>query len=265
MGLNTVPVAGSVFYVAKNEKQANDFVDYHKEKQKVAHQKDNSLTKADLLNLLKGSGDISELKKINIIIKADTHGSLEAVIGMLNKIENKEVELKILHSAVGVISESDVLLAKTSNALIVSFGGKNSIPKNVTESADKNNVEVRHFDIIYQLVDDVKDFMSGALKPKIEFIKDGQAEIKHIFELSNGKIAGCIVKSGLIKRSSIIRIFRNKQLICETEVDTLKKQKEDVKEVSSGHECGMKFTTFKDFQVGDVIESFHKIEKKQYV
>ena len=202
-------------------------------------------------------------KKVAFIIKADTKGSLEAIVGTLEKMDNEEVKPQIAHTGVGAVSESDVLLASTCGGFIFTFNTQ-KCDKKVLDLAEKSGVEIRDYRIIYELFDDVKDILSGKLKPVIKKNVLGHCEVKAIFEISKvGKIAGCLVKDGTISRGANVAVMRNGALVFETKCSSLKQEKESVKDVQSGKECGVGLENIDDVKQGDVLEFFTIKEEKK--
>ena len=261
LGLNSTPEAGEIFYAVKNEKDAKEMVEYRREKAKQeAQNRKNGISKDDIFAKMKGE---QSAKKVAFIIKADTKGSLEAIVGTIEKIDNEEVKPYIAHTGVGAVSESDVLLASTCGGYIFTFNTQ-KCDKKVLEIAEKNDVEIRDYRIIYELFDDVKEILSGKLKPVIKKNILGHCEVKAIFEISKiGKIAGCSVKDGIIQRGANVAVMRNGEVVFETKCSSLKQEKENVKEVQSGKECGVGLEKIEDVKQGDMLEFFTiKDEKK---
>jgi translation initiation factor IF-2 len=199
-----------------------------------------------------------------LIIKGDVNGSVEAIIGSITKLSNSEVAIKIIHSATGGISESDVSLALASSALIIGFNVRaNSSAKNI---ADNKKIEIRYYSIIYNLVDDLKLLLSGLLTPLKNEEYLGQAEIRQIFKVSgSGKIAGSFVTDGLIKRNARVRLLRDSIVIHDGVLKTLKRFKEDVKEVKNGFECVISFENYEDIKEKDILECYEIVEQKRSI
>lgn len=262
LGLNTAPEAGDIFYAVKNEKEVKEILAKRQEKAKTSSQTSkSSVTIEDLMSQIKDSKQ--EIKTVSFIIKADTKGSLEAIVNTIKKFENQEVQIRIAHSGVGTISENDVLLAKTCNGYIMTFNTQKA-DKKVIEEAEKNDVEIRDYKIIYELFDDVKDIVSGKLKPVIKKTIQGHAEVKTIFEISKvGKIAGCLVKDGVVCRGINVAIVRNNAIVLETKCTSLKHGKENVKDIQSGQECGIGLENIDDVKAGDILEFFTTKEEKK--
>ena len=196
-----------------------------------------------------------EIKHLPVIIKADVQGSIEAIEGTLNKLSNDEVSVQILHSAVGPISESDITLAKASNAFVIGFNVR-AIPQ-ARDMARRDGVDIRYYSIIYDVADDVKKGLEGMLSPELKEKILGYAEIRNVFNITGvGKVAGCMVTEGLVKRGAKVRLLRDNVVIHDGNLGQLKRFKEDVKEVKEGYECGMSFENYNDIQVGDFIECY---------
>ncbi len=196
-----------------------------------------------------------EAEALPVVIKADVHGSVEAIVGALDKLGTDEVKVQVLHSAVGGINESDVTLARASNAPVIGFNVRAN--PQARELAKRDNVEIRYYSIIYNLTDDLKQVLSGMLAPEIRETYLGNAQIREVFNITKvGKVAGCMVTEGQVKRGSRVRLIRDDVVIHEGELSQLRRFKDDVKEVKEGTECGMAFANYHDIQTGDVIECF---------
>lgn len=251
LGLGEPPEAGEEFAVVEDEKTARDIIEYRQEKLRDAK----SAAAGMSMDQLFASAGKDRVKELPVIIKADVQGSAEAIAGSLQKFNSDEVAVRVIHSAVGAISESDVTLAKTTGASIVGFNVRAG--KQAKELADKETVDIRYYSVIYDVVDDVKAALSGLLSPikKENFI--GYAEIRDVFNITKvGKVAGCMVTDGLVKRGAGVRLLRDNVVIHEGKLKTLKRFKDEVKEVKSGYECGMAFENYDDIKPGDMIEAF---------
>jgi len=259
LGLNEAPTAGDVFKVVNDEKKARQLVEERKFNEKEAIF--NARKTITLDNLFSQIAE-GEIKDLNLIVKADVQGSVEAVTASLEKLSNEEVRVKVIHGGVGTVTESDILLASASNALIIGF---NVRPDNKTmESAKTNDVDIRLYRVIYQAIEEVEAAMKGMLAPKFRENILGHAEIRNTFKVSGvGTIAGCYVLDGKIVRNSEVRIVRDGVVIYEGALNSLKRFKDDAKEVASGYECGMGFDRYNDLKEGDVIECFVMEEIKQ--
>ncbi|MCK9478321.1 MAG: translation initiation factor IF-2 [Firmicutes bacterium] len=253
MGLNEAPDAGELFYVMDDEKKARTIVDGRKQLQKEKHsQSPQQIVSLDsLFDQIKQG----QIKTLNLIIKADVQGSAEAISQSLLKLTNEEVRINIIHAGVGGITESDILLASASNAIIIGFNVRpNAI---IVESASMKNVEIRLYRVIYQAIEEIEAAMKGMLDPVYREKVLGHAEVRQTFKVSAiGTIAGCHVTDGKIIRNSEVRVVRDSIVIHEGKLDSLKRFKDDAKEVLAGYECGMGLEKFNDIKEGDVIESF---------
>lgn len=252
MGLDDVPQAGDTFDAVSDEKLARALVEQRK--QKAKEEKFNAVEKVTLSNLF-DSIQQGEMKELNIVVKADVQGSAEAVKQNLEKLSNDEVKVKVIHSGVGAISESDVMLANASGAIIVGF---NVRPDAVASSnAERDNVEIRTYRIIYDCIEEVQDAIKGMLAPKFRESVIGNAEVRNVIRISSvGNIAGCYVTSGKVTRNAKIRVIRDGIVIAEDEIASLKRFKDDVKEVNSNYECGIGLNKYNDIKEGDVFEVF---------
>ena len=259
MGLTEVPQAGDIFYEVKNEKMAKHLIERRKrqEREKAINQ----TTKITLDNLFSQMEE-GNLKALNLIVKADVQGSVEAVKQSLEKLQNEEVKVKVIHAAAGAVNQSDVTLAKVSNAIIIAF---NVRPDNTAkEMAEKDEIEIKQYSVIYQAIEDVEAAMKGMLAPKFEEEVIGTAEVRQTFKISNvGTIAGAYVLTGKMERSAGVRIIRDNVVVHDGHLATLKRFKDDAKEVSKGFECGIQIENYNDIQEGDIIEAFVMKEIKR--
>jgi translation initiation factor IF-2 len=257
LGLQGTPEAGDTLNVVEDEAKAREIADYRQRKAREAQAARGTRTTLDqLLAQAKAGGDAKELP---IVIKADVQGSAEAIVQALDKIGNEEVRVRVLHSGVGAITESDVTLADASGAPIIGFNVRANAP--ARESANQKGVEIRYYSIIYDLVDDVKQAASGLLSPEVKETFIGYARIKQVFKVSHvGKVAGCEVTEGIARRSAGVRLLRDNVVVHEGKLKTLKRFKDEVKEVSAGQECGMAFENYDDIRENDVIEIFEREE-----
>jgi translation initiation factor IF-2 len=252
-GLNGVPSAGDDFVVVENEAKAREVSDFRQ--RRIRETQAAAMKKSALENMFSQSGDVKELP---IVIKGDVQGSVEALIGTLQKLGNEEVSVRVLHSGVGGINESDVTLARASNALIIGFNVRAN--QQAREQSRRDNVDIRYYSIIYDVADDIKKMLSGMLSPEVREKFLGYAEIRDIFTISGNKIAGCMVTEGIVKRGAGVRLLRDNVVIHSGELSTLRRFKDEVKEVREGYECGMSFAKYNDIQAGDVIECFENEE-----
>ena len=257
LGLNGTPEAGDVLNVLDTEAQAREIADYRisaaKDKRAAAGA---ATTLEQLMAKAKADENVSELP---VLVKADVQGSAEAIVQALEKVGNDEVRVRVLHSGVGAITESDITLAEASGAPVIGFNVRANAP--ARNAANQKGVEIRYYSIIYDLVDDIKSAASGLLKAEIRENFIGYASIKEVFKVTGvGKVAGCLVTEGVARRSAGVRLLRDNVVIHEGTLKTLKRFKDEVKEVPSGQECGMAFENYDDIRPGDVIEIFEREE-----
>ena len=252
-GMSDVPSAGDVFNAVADERMARELAEERLEQQKAAASAGGA-KKVSLEDLFARIQE-GELKDFNIIVKADVQGSAEAVKTSLEKLSNDEVRVRVIHSGVGAINETDVMLASTSNAVIIGF---NVRPDNAArDSAERAKVELRMYRVIYDCINDVTDALKGMLSPKFHEVIIGHAEVRQTFKVSKvGTICGCYVQDGKIQRNCSVRVNRDNIVIFEGELASLRRFKDDVREVASGYECGMQIDKFNDIKEGDIIECF---------
>lgn len=251
-GMSEVPSAGDTFNAVADERMARELVEERKIQQKnAAFGVNKKVSLEDLFSQIQAG----EMKTLNIIVKADVQGSAEAVKASLEKITNEEVRVKVIHSGVGAINESDVMLAATSGAIIVGF---NVRPDNAArDNAARSNVDMRMYRVIYDCINEIEAAMKGMLAPKFKEVVIGHAEVRETYKVSKvGTVTGCYVTDGKIQRGCSVRVLRDNVVVHEGELASLRRFKDDVKEVASGYECGMQVEKFNDIKVGDVIECF---------
>ncbi len=252
LGLSGVPEAGDEFVVVENEARAREVTEYRARKRRETRHATSSRQTLD--QLLKSRSD-GETKYLPLLIKADVQGSVEAIHGALTKLNTDEVAAQILQAGVGAITESDVILAQASGGAIIGFNVRANAQ--ARDRAKRDGVEIRYYNIIYNVVDDVKAVLSGMLTPEIRETFLGNAEILEVFSITKvGKVAGCRVTEGQVRRGAKVRLIRDNVVIHEGELSTLKRFKDEVKEVQTGQECGMSFANYQDLQKGDVIECY---------
>jgi translation initiation factor IF-2 len=250
LGLNGVPDAGLEFSVVEDEKAARELAEQRQLEARAAGQEDKKVTLENLFATLAAE----QSKVLKVVVKADAQGSVEAIVDALKKIESDKVSLEILHSDVGTITENDVALASASNAVILGFHTR--VDSTAAEKAKHENVQVKLYAIIYELIDEVKEAMAGLLEPVIKENVIGSAEVRQIFQLSKGMpVAGCMVSSGRIVKGKV-RVRRRKDVIYEGIAQSLRRFQDEVNEVRAGMECGIRIEGYGDFQTGDVIESY---------
>ncbi len=253
LGLNGTPEAGDVLNVVEEEARAREIADYRARLARDKRAAAGATTTLDQL-LAKAKAD-KDVRELPIVVKSDVQGSAEAILQAMEKVGNDEVRVRVLHSGVGAITESDVTLADASHAPIIGFNVRANAP--ARESANQKGVEIRYYSIIYDLVDDVKKAASGLLSPEVKEKFIGYAKIKEVFKITgSGKVAGCQVTEGVARRSAGVRLLRDNVVIHQGKLKTLKRFKDEVREVQAGQECGMAFENYEDIREGDVIEIF---------
>ncbi len=258
LGLSHVPQTGDVFYEVENEKVAKQLIEKRIAKRRLELIKQGSkITLDDLFGQIKEG----KIKELNIIIKADVQGSVEAMKDSLEKLSNDEVRVRVLHASTGGIKESDVTLASVSNAIIIGF---NVRPESAAEAqAKKEKVDMRLYSVIYDAINDVETALKGMMPKKYQEVMYGRAEVRKIFKITGvGTVAGCYVKSGKIVRGAMVRLVRDNIVLLEIKIDSLKREKDDVKEVAENYECGIKLENYSDIKEGDIFECFTMEEVK---
>lgn len=259
IGLADVPNAGDEFYAVDDEKMARELVEQRRDKEKEERNK--AYHKVTLDNLF-DSIQQGEMKELSIIVKADVQGSVEAVRSSLEKLSNEEVRVRVIHGAVGAINESDVMLASASGAIIVGFNVRPD--RAAAVSAEMQGVDMRMYRIIYDCIEEMEQAMKGMLEPKFKEVVLGHAEVRQVFKITGaGAIAGCYVQDGKIQRNAQVRVVRDGIVFHEGQLNTLKRFKDDQKEVASGYECGMSIENYNDIKENDIIECFIMEEIKQ--
>jgi translation initiation factor IF-2 len=252
LGFSDVPQAGDFFQAVNSQEEAKAIISYRLARTAKAEVKKPAHVTLD--ELFKKIED-GEIKELPVIVKADVQGSVEVLMELLPPLSTEKVKIRIIHAATGTITESDILLASTSNAIIVGYNVKPG-PK-IEEMARKENVEIRAYKIIYQLTDDIKKALTGLLEPVIKETFLGLAQVRRIYKIPKvGVIAGCYVSDGKIVRNAEIRVIRNKDVVHRGRIASLKHLKENVTEVKKDYECGIGLASFKDVQEGDIIEAF---------
>jgi translation initiation factor IF-2 len=256
LGLNGAPLAGDDFSVVDSESRARDVTSFRQRRRRDQHAAAGARGTLEQMFSQIAAGVAKELP---VVVKSDVQGSLEAIVGSLAKLANNEVAVRVLHSAVGGINESDVILAKASNAVIVGFNVRAN--PQARDLARRDGVEIRYYAIIYDVIDDMKAALGGMLAPSLRERFLGNAAIREVFNITKvGKVAGCMVTEGTVKRGAKVRLLRDNVVIHEGSLKTLKRFKDEVREVKEGYECGMAFENYQDIQAGDVIECFEMEE-----
>jgi translation initiation factor IF-2 len=254
MGLSDVPAAGDTIVAVDDEREARDIAEARQRDASEAGQ-----LRAVTLEAVSGDIAAGRISDLNIVIKADANGSLEAIRGSLEQLDQPDVRVHVIHTGVGNVNESDVMLAAASKAIVVGFhvktdpGGK--------RMAEMERVDVREYKIIYELIEDVEKAVKGLMQPVIVEVVDGHAEVRAVFKVRGGKIAGCYMQDGLARRNSLARVLRGGEMIHESRISSLKRFQEDVREVTAGLECGIGVERFEAFEEGDIIEAFHTEQK----
>jgi len=256
LGLNSVPQAGDILTAVTSEQQAQALLQKHRrEMEERASMTARSVSLHNLYDKI-SSGQV---KGLNIILKADVQGSIEPIRSSLERLDTAEVQVRILHSATGNVSESDVMLAAASNGLIIGFGV--GTDEGARRLASTEGVDIRHYDVIYNVIDDVEKALKGLLEPELIEVIEGHAEVRAVFSAAKGvQAAGVYILDGKVSRSSSVRVHRGEEVISDTAVSSLRRFKDDVREVAAGFECGIGMKDFRDFQVGDRLE-FYRIDK----
>ena len=252
IGMGEVPDAGDDFHAVADERMARELAEQRKSEQKNALNSNvGKVTLEDLFSQIQAG----EMKNLNVIVKADVQGSAEAVKSSLEKLSNEEVRVRVIHCAVGAISESDVMLATTSNAIIVGFNVRPD--NNAKDTAARNKVDMRMYRVIYDCIEEIQTAMKGMLAPKFKEVFLGQAEVREVFRITGvGMVAGCYVTNGKMQRGAQMRLLRDNIVIYDGSIASLQRFKDSVKEVAQGYECGITFEKFQDIKQGDVIEAF---------
>jgi translation initiation factor IF-2 len=256
LGLNEVAQAGDTFKVAHDEHEAKALLEKRKSNQQESFAGGRTLSLSDFSSEVSKGGHVKEL---NIILKTDVQGSIEPIKGSLEQLASEKVKVRVIHSSSGSITESDVMLALASNGIIVGFNTKAEI--GAQRLADLEKVSIRYYNVIYELIKDVEKAMKGMLEPTFAEVIDGQAEVRAIFDTGKkGRVAGVAIKEGKANRDSSVRVIRKGEIIFESRVSSLKRFKNDVKEATTGQECGVGVEKFSDFQIGDIFQ-FYRREK----
>ena len=253
MGLDGVPLAGDLIRVVPDERTAREMAESR------ARQKQEATQRAVTLEAVSGEIAAGKAADLNVLIKADVAGSVEAIRGSLERLDSEEVHLNIVHTAAGNVTESDVMLAAASKAIIVGFHVK--VDPGAKRLAERQGVDIRLYQIIYELIEDIEKAVKGLMKPVLVEVIDGHADVRATFKVRGGKIAGCYVTDGTIRRNSLARVIRGGNVVHESRVSSLKRFQDDVREVGTNLECGIGVEKFDEFEEGDVIEAFH-IEQK---
>ena len=257
LGLSDVPRAGDEFLVFENEKEARTLSTQRTLEQRTSRLMQGRIT----LTTLSAQAQEGELKELNLILKADVQGSVEAIVGALKQLPQNEVQIRLLLAAPGEITETDIDLAAASDAVIIGFN--TTLASGARIAADAAGVDVREYNIIYKLLEDIQAALEGLLEPELVEEPLGTVEVRAVFPVGKGAVAGCYVLSGKLLRNSKLRVRRGGKVIYEGTLDSLKRIKEDVREVNAGYECGIGVDKFNDWVEGDVIEAFQMVTKRR--
>jgi len=257
LGLSEVPAAGDEFDVFESEKEARAIAGARADKQRQSRLMQGRAT----LTTLSAQAQEGELKELNLIVKADVQGSLEAIIGSLKQLPQNEVQIRLLLAAPGEITETDIDLAAASNAVIVGFN--TTLASGARQAADEAGVDVREYNIIYKLLEDIQGALEGLLEPELVEESLGQTEVRAVFTVGRGAVAGCYVLSGKLVRNCKVRVNRGGKVVFEGALDSLKRMKEDVREVNAGYECGIGIDKFNDWAEGDIIDAYQMVTKRR--
>ncbi len=257
LGLSEVPAAGDEFDVFESEKEARAIASIRADKQRQSRLMQGRAT----LTTLSAQAQEGELKELNLIVKADVQGSLEAIIGSLKQLPQNEVQIRLLLAAPGEITETDIDLAAASNAVIVGFN--TTLASGARQAADEAGVDVREYNIIYKLLEDIQGALEGLLEPELVEESLGQTEVRAVFTVGRGAVAGCYVLSGKLVRNCKVRVNRGGKVVFEGALDSLKRMKEDVREVNAGYECGIGIDKFNDWAEGDIIDAYQMVTKRR--
>ncbi|NET06948.1 MAG: translation initiation factor IF-2 [Symploca sp. SIO2B6] len=261
LGLSDVPAAGDEFEVFESEKEARAVASQRSDEQRRSRLQQMMASRRVTLNSLSAQAQEGELKELNLILKADVQGSVEAILGSLKQLPQNEVQVRVLLTAAGEISETDVDLAAASGAVIIGFS--TTMSPSARQAAEREGVDVREYDIIYKLLDDIQGAMEGLLEPELVEEELGEVEVRAVFPVGRGAVAGCYVRSGKAIRNCNLRVRRDGQVIYEGILDSLKRMKEDAREVNTGFECGIGVDNFNGWQEGDIIETFKMVTKRR--
>jgi translation initiation factor IF-2 len=261
LGLSDVPAAGDEFEVFASEKEARATANTRTDEQRQSRLQQVMASRRVTLNSLSAQAQEGELKELNLILKGDVQGSVEAILGSLRQLPQNEVQVRVLFAAPGEITETDVDLAAASGAVIIGFS--TTLANGARQAADREGVDVREYNIIYKLLDDIQGAMEGLLEPEQVEEPLGQVEVRAVFAVGRGAVAGCYVQSGKAVRNCNIRVKRGGKVIHEGVLDSLKRMKEDTKEVATGFECGVGVDKFNDWAEGDIIETFRMVTKRR--
>jgi len=261
LGFSEVPTAGDEFEVYADEKSARAVVGDRASDARATRLAQQMASRRVSLTAMSGQANDGELKELNLILKADVQGSVEAILGSLEQLPKDEVQVRVLLSAPGEVTETDVDLAAASGAVIIGFN--TSMASGARKAADANGVDVRDYDVIYKLLEDIQLAMEGLLEPELVEEALGEAEVRAVFTIGKSAVAGCYVTTGKIQRNCKVRVHRGKEIVYAGDLDSLRRNKDDVKEVATGFECGVGTDRFANWQEGDRIEAFKMVTQRR--
>jgi translation initiation factor IF-2 len=261
LGLADVPAAGDEFAVFEDEKEARSVSSTRTDEQRQSRLLAAMSSRRVSLNTLSARAQEGELKELNLVLKADVQGSVEAILGAFKQLPQNEVQVRVLYAAPGEITETDVDLAAASSAVIIGFN--TTLAPGARQAADRLGVDVRDYNIIYKLLDDIQAAMEGLLEPELVEEALGQVEVRAVFPIGRGQVAGCYILSGKVIRNCKIRVRRGGEVVYEGNLDSLKRMKEDAREVNAGYECGIAVDNFNSWEIGDIIEAYRMISKRR--
>ncbi|UIE39502.1 translation initiation factor IF-2 [Leptodesmis sichuanensis] len=261
LGLADVPAAGDEFAVFEDEKEARSVSSTRTDEQRQSRLLAAMSSRRVSLNTLSARAQEGELKELNLVLKADVQGSVEAILGAFKQLPQNEVQVRVLYAAPGEITETDVDLAAASSAVIIGFN--TTLAPGARQAADRLGVDVRDYNIIYKLLDDIQAAMEGLLEPELVEEPLGQVEVRAVFPVGRGQVAGCYILSGKVIRNCKIRVRRGGEVVYEGNLDSLKRMKEDAREVNAGYECGIGIDDFNSWEIGDIIEAYRMISKRR--
>jgi translation initiation factor IF-2 len=261
LGLNDVPAAGDEFDVMPDEKEARALAGQRADEQRQSRLQQAMASRRISLTSLSDQAREGELKELNLILKADVQGSVEAILASLGQLPQHEVQVRVLLSAPGEITETDVDLAAASNAVIIGFN--TSLASGARQAADQASIDIREYNIIYKLLEDIQGAMEGLLEPELVEERLGQTQVRAVFPVGRGAVAGCYVQEGKLQRNCRVRVRRGDAVVFEGVLDSLKRMKEDAREVNFGYECGVRVDNFNEWQEGDIIEAYQLVTKRR--
>ena len=261
LGLNEVPSAGDEFEVYPSEKEARAVASKRADTERESRLAQTMSSRRVTLSSLSAQAQEGELKELNLILKADVQGSVEAILGSLGQLPQDEVQIRVLLADPGEVTETDVYLAAASGAVVIGFN--TTLASGSRAAADQEGVDIREYNIIYNLLDDIQGAMEGLLEPEEVEESLGEVEVRAVFPVGRGAVAGCYVLNGKVLRNCRIRVRRKGQVVYEGNLDSLKRMKDDVKEVNFGYECGIGVDKFNDWKEGDIIETYQMVFKRR--